>query len=54
MTAPASVPALRIFAGTTEGRLLCEWASGAGIPARAYIAMSTANCTISSVLFFFI
>ena len=38
MTAPASVPALRIFAGTTEGRLLCEWASGAGIPARAYAA----------------
>lgn len=38
MTAPASVPALRIFAGTTEGRLLCEWASGAGIPARAYTA----------------
>lgn len=30
--------ALRIFAGTTEGRLLCEWASGAGIPARAYAA----------------
>ena len=38
MTAPASAPALRIFAGTTEGRLLCEWASGAGIPARAYAA----------------
>ena len=38
MTAPASPPALRIFAGTTEGRLLCEWASGAGIPARAYAA----------------
>ena len=38
MTAPASAPVLRIFAGTTEGRLLCEWASGAGIPARAYAA----------------
>ncbi len=38
VTAPASAPALRIFAGTTEGRLLCEWASGAGIPARAYAA----------------
>ena len=38
MTAPASASALRIFAGTTEGRLLCEWASGAGIPARAYAA----------------
>lgn len=38
MTAPASAPALRIFAGTTEGRLLCEWASRAGIPARAYAA----------------
>ena len=38
MTAPASAPALRIFAGTTEGRLLCEWASGVGIPARAYAA----------------
>ena len=38
MTAPASAPALRIFAGTTEGRLLCEWASEAGIPARAYAA----------------
>ena len=34
MTAPASAPALRIFAGTTEGRLLCEWASEAGIPAQ--------------------
>ena len=38
MTAPASALALRIFAGTTEGRLLCEWASRAGIPARAYAA----------------
>ena len=38
VTAPASASALRIFAGTTEGRLLCEWASGAGIPARAYAA----------------
>lgn len=38
MTAPASAPALRIFAGTTEGRLLCEWASGSGIPALAYAA----------------
>ncbi len=38
VTAPASAPALRIFAGTTEGRLLCEWASRAGIPARAYAA----------------
>lgn len=38
MTAPASAPALRIFAGTTDGRLLCELASGAGILARAYAA----------------
>ena len=29
---------LRVFAGTTEGRLLCEWLSGRGIGARAYAA----------------
>ncbi len=33
-----SAPALRVFAGTTEGRLLCEWLASRGMRARAYAA----------------
>ena len=36
--AGASAPRLRVFAGTTEGRLLCEWLAARGIGARAYAA----------------
>lgn len=31
-------PCIRIFAGTTEGRELCEWLSANGVAARAYTA----------------
>lgn len=34
----ASAPRLRVFAGTTEGRLLCERFAARGIAARAYAA----------------
>ncbi len=34
----ASAPAVRVFAGTTEGRLLCEWLAARGVRARAYAA----------------
>ena len=36
--ATAAAPTLRVFAGTTEGRLLCEWVATHGIRARAYAA----------------
>ena len=33
-----AAPTLRVFAGTTEGRLLCEWIAARGMRARAYAA----------------
>lgn len=36
--ANVAAPSIRIFAGTTEGRELCEWLSANGIAARAYTA----------------
>ena len=33
-----AAPTLRVFAGTTEGRLLCEWLAARGMRARAYAA----------------
>ena len=34
----AAAPIVRVFAGTTEGRLLCEWLAARGMRARAYAA----------------